>query len=307
MPISGYSSPTANAGESYMSSNGTNWTDVTTRYANTNVCLKAFTSQACVSALSPASYGYSSQNATGSATVTTSSDSCSWTTASNNDWISITSGSSGTGTGTVTYTVAANTTGSARTGTITIGGQTMTIRQAKSTFADDPNDTFSKYIYAISAAGITVGCNGSSYYCPYNIVTRGQMAAFIIRVKYGETFTYTTTPYFSDVPADHPFFKYVQKMKDDAITTVSSTYMVDQEVTREQMAAFVIRAKYGETFDYTQTPYYTDVPSTNTYFKCVQKMKDDAITTTTGSYQASSTVTREQMATFIARAFLGMQ
>ncbi len=44
MPITGYSSQaTANAGESYTSSTGTNWTDITTTYANTNVCLKAFT------------------------------------------------------------------------------------------------------------------------------------------------------------------------------------------------------------------------------------------------------------------------
>lgn len=44
-PYSGYASKaTASAGQSYMSSNGTAWTDVTTRYANANVCLKAFAS-----------------------------------------------------------------------------------------------------------------------------------------------------------------------------------------------------------------------------------------------------------------------
>ncbi|HEY3378168.1 MAG TPA: lectin like domain-containing protein [Armatimonadota bacterium] len=43
-PISGYSDrATALAGQSYMSANGTSWTDVTQSYANTNVCLKAFT------------------------------------------------------------------------------------------------------------------------------------------------------------------------------------------------------------------------------------------------------------------------
>jgi C1A family cysteine protease len=43
-PISGYSSQaTAHAGESYVSSNGVTWADLTNFYANTNVCLKAFT------------------------------------------------------------------------------------------------------------------------------------------------------------------------------------------------------------------------------------------------------------------------
>jgi hypothetical protein len=132
------------------------------------------------------------------------------------------------------------------------------------------------------------------------------MSAFIIRSLYGETFSYTTTPYFSDVPADHTFFKYVQKMKDDGLTTVTGTYAVDGIVTRGQMAAFIIRAKYGETFDYTTTPYFTDVLSTHNFFKYVQKMKDAGITAATGAYDVNGTVTRDQMAAFLGRAFLGM-
>jgi C1A family cysteine protease len=46
-PIPGYSSlATAHAGESYISPNGSSWTDITTIYTNTNVCLKAFTAPA---------------------------------------------------------------------------------------------------------------------------------------------------------------------------------------------------------------------------------------------------------------------
>lgn len=42
--ITGYTSrATSNAGESYISANGGSWTDLTTRFANANVCLKAFT------------------------------------------------------------------------------------------------------------------------------------------------------------------------------------------------------------------------------------------------------------------------
>ena len=46
MPISGHSSQaTANASESFVSSDGNTWTDITTEtgYSNTNVCIKAFT------------------------------------------------------------------------------------------------------------------------------------------------------------------------------------------------------------------------------------------------------------------------
>ena len=46
MPISGHSSQaTANASESFVSSDGNTWTDITTEpgYSNTDVCIKAFT------------------------------------------------------------------------------------------------------------------------------------------------------------------------------------------------------------------------------------------------------------------------
>ena len=56
---------------------------------------------------------------------------CGWTGASNNTtWITVTSGSSGTGPGTVNYNVAANTSTSPRTGTLTIAGHTVTVTQA---------------------------------------------------------------------------------------------------------------------------------------------------------------------------------
>ena len=57
-----------------------------------------------------------------------------------------------------------------------------------------------------------------------------------------ENFTYTTTPYFSDVPTTDIFFKYVQRLKDNRITSVTGTYSPDQIVPRDQMAAFIARA-----------------------------------------------------------------
>ena len=56
---------------------------------------------------------------------------CAWTGVSNNtSWLTVTSGASGSGTGTVAFSASANPTTSARTGTITIGGQTFTVNQA---------------------------------------------------------------------------------------------------------------------------------------------------------------------------------
>ncbi len=58
------------------------------------------------------------------------SSNCSWTATSNVTWISVTSGASGTGNGTVVFQVQANITGQARTGSLSIAGQTFTVNQA---------------------------------------------------------------------------------------------------------------------------------------------------------------------------------
>jgi len=63
--------------------------------------------------------------------VTPSSSTCVWAAASNDpSWITVTSGASGAGTGEVEYSFTGNTGTAARTGTITIGGNTYTITQA---------------------------------------------------------------------------------------------------------------------------------------------------------------------------------
>ncbi len=56
-------------------------------------------------------------------------DECAWTAVSNVSWITILSGSKGSGNGTVTYSVASTT--RARSGTMTIAGQTFIVRQKR--------------------------------------------------------------------------------------------------------------------------------------------------------------------------------
>ena len=86
----------------------------------------------CLLACGPITLSSTSQSfdATGGGgSVNVSATGCSWTASSNVSWISITAGSSGNGNGTVSYSVAANTTGSPRTGTLTIANQIVVITQ----------------------------------------------------------------------------------------------------------------------------------------------------------------------------------
>jgi len=120
-------------------------------------------------------------------------------------------------------------------------------------------------------------------YSPHDNVTREQMAAFLVRASQckakqdPENFSYTTTPYFSDVLSSDLFFKYVQKLKDDGMTTVTGTYNPDEVVTRAQMATFICRVFYGESFTYNKTPWFSDVAPMDDCFKYVQKLRDERI------------------------------
>ena len=61
-PISGYASPTAATGQSYISCDGGSWTDVAASYANTNVCLKAYASR---TPTSTSAYGFAADATSG--------------------------------------------------------------------------------------------------------------------------------------------------------------------------------------------------------------------------------------------------
>ncbi|HTW65364.1 MAG TPA: putative Ig domain-containing protein [Bryobacteraceae bacterium] len=81
----------------------------------------------CTYSISPTSHPVSATGGTGSVNVTAATG-CGWAATSNVDWITITSGASGTGNGTVAYSVGADAS-AARSGTLTIAGQTFTVNQ----------------------------------------------------------------------------------------------------------------------------------------------------------------------------------
>ena len=180
------------------------------------------------------------------------------------------------------------------------------------TFNDiSSTSTFFDYINALKDAGITSGC-GSGNYCPSQTVTRDQMAAFIVRAKEGEPSASCNTAPFSDVPTANSFCKYISRMSALGITTGcgSGNYCPSQTVTRDQMAAFIIRAVKGNPpAGYCgTTPPFNDVPVSSTFCGHIMRMAERGITTGCGSdnYCPSQSVTRDQMAAFLGRAFLGM-
>jgi len=102
-------------------------------YDATNTALKYATNAppvSCEYGINPASQTFGKTGGTGSISVTTQAG-CAWNANTPNGWIHITSGT-GSGIGAVTFSVDANE-GAERTGTITVGGQPLTVNQSAST------------------------------------------------------------------------------------------------------------------------------------------------------------------------------
>ena len=85
--------------------------------------------QPCTYTLSASHVTLPATDDTGSFTITADITNCPWTAISSVDWITITSTNSGFGSGTISYSVAANTNGGARVGTISVEGRSFTISQ----------------------------------------------------------------------------------------------------------------------------------------------------------------------------------
>lgn len=83
----------------------------------------------CSFSLTPASQTIPYNGGTFNVDLMATSESCAWTAASNNNWLTVNSGSSHSGNGIVSYTATANTTTSQRTGSLTIAGQTFSVTQ----------------------------------------------------------------------------------------------------------------------------------------------------------------------------------
>jgi hypothetical protein len=118
-----------------------------------------------------------------------------------------------------------------------------------SPFADVPNtDPFAEAIVWLAQEGITLGCNppANDRFCPGDVVTRGQMAAFLVRAL---DLSDRGSVDFSDDDGS-VFEAEIERLATAGITLgcnppVNDRFCPEDAVTREQMAAFLHRALPG--------------------------------------------------------------
>jgi len=174
------------------------------------------------------------------------------------------------------------------------------------TFQDDNGSVHEGTIEAIAAAGITFGCNPpvDDRFCPTRAVTRAEMATFLVRAL---DLPAAPSAGFTDTAGS------VHATDIDAIAAASITYgcnppdndryCPDQPVTRDQMASLLVRALHLPA---SGDAGFVDIAGS------VHAADIDAIAAASITYGCNppdddrycprDAVTREQMASFLARA-----
>jgi hypothetical protein len=175
------------------------------------------------------------------------------------------------------------------------------------TFRDDDGNVHEGSIEAIAAAGITKGCNPpvNDLYCPAASVTRGQMAAFLVRAL---GLAGVGDDYFDD-DAGSVFEAQINSLAASGITKGcnppdNDEFCPDDPVTRGQMAAFLVRA-YRYSDDGGGNRFNDDDGSV--FETAIDRLATAGITKgcnppANTQYCPDRAVRRDEMATFLARA-----
>jgi hypothetical protein len=176
------------------------------------------------------------------------------------------------------------------------------------TFTDDNGSVHEGAIEAVAAEGITRGCNppANDRFCPDQPVTRGQMAAFLVRA-----FDYSDGAGSNAFTDDNGsvFEDDIDRLAASAVTRgcnppANDRFCPDQPVTRGQMAAFLVRA-----FDYSEgagSNAFTD-DNGSVFEDDIDRLAASAVTRgcnppANDRFCPDQAITRAEMATFLMRA-----
>jgi len=193
------------------------------------------------------------------------------------------------------------------------GQQKNWVLHVGKSFSDVPStNPFNRFIETLLHNNVTTGCGGDRF-CPSDPITRGAMAIFALRGKFGLDYLppacVAGTELFADVPATSPFCRWVEDFARNGIAggCGSGNFCPNNPVTREQMAVFLVRLREPNVVPPPCVPpnLFFDVPETSPFCRWIEYLAGQGGTGGCGggNYCPTGTVTREQMAVFIVVMF----
>ena len=176
-------------------------------------------------------------------------------------------------------------------------------------FLDVPEgQQFHSWVTTLVSNAITVGIGGGLYGVNQPTL-RQQMAVFLLKAKHG--LCYVPPPCagtFGDVACPSTFAAWIEALAAEGISggCGGGNYCPANPVRRDQMAVFILKAKYGSGHvPPACTGVYADVPCPSTFANWIEQLGAEEITGGCGggNYCPSNSNTRGQMAVFITKAF----
>lgn len=106
--------------------------------------------------------------------------------------------------------------------------------------------TYAAWIEQLYNEGITAGCDPTPNFCPDDPVTRAEMAVFVLKATLGSGYTppAATGTVFGDVGSGDFAAAWIEDLYRRGITAGcgSGNFCPNSNITREQMAVFIVRA-----------------------------------------------------------------
>lgn len=158
--------------------------------------------------------------------------------------------------------------------------------------------------------GIASGYSGlkTGYFGLNEEITRGQAVVFLWRIA-GRPAPKGKKQVFTDVPVTNNYYKAIQWAVENGITTGytnenSGYFGIDDVCTRSQMVSFIWRAA-GYPRPKTTTQRFSDIPSTNNFYKPIQWAAENKIIYgySDGTFKPYNTCTRGQCIYMLHRWF----
>jgi hypothetical protein len=171
-----------------------------------------------------------------------------------------------------------------------------------------PSHPFYTFVVDLVSAGITAGVGGGGFGVDQPTL-RQQMAVFLLKAKYGICYVPPgCTGVFDDVPCPSPFANWIEALAGEQITggCGAGIYCPANPVRRDQMAVFLLKAKYGPTYVPPMcTGVFGDVACPSPFADWIERLAFEQITGGCGggNYCPLNNNTRGQMAVFLVRTF----
>ncbi|MFB5661028.1 N-acetylmuramoyl-L-alanine amidase [Alteribacillus sp. HJP-4] len=176
--------------------------------------------------------------------------------------------------------------------------------EASDRYVDVPNNHWATdEIDYMHDQGIAFGYEDTGEFRPRHNLMRSQAAIMLSRA-YGDDNYNPSTVTFKDVLASHPSYELIQQAADLGIFDSDREYFNPNNfTTRAQMAKIIAVAVYGESSEtYDGENPFRDISGDHWAKGYITKLADEGIVSTNGDFRPNMDVTRDQMASFIARA-----